>query len=70
MEGGQIWEVLILNTAELGRKFHEKNTIIDSNLKINISVKLMGSDQAFTGHSLLSKNKYCHCVSGIASDSV
>lgn len=54
MEGGQIWEILILNTAELGRNFHEKNTIIDPILKINISVKLVSFDQAFTGHTLLS----------------
>lgn len=69
IEGGQVRELLILNTAELGRKLHE-NTIIDSTLKINIWVKWVGFDQAFIRHSLLSKNKYCHCVSGIVSDSM
>lgn len=39
IEGGRIKEVLILSTAKLGRKFHEKNSVIESTLKINISVK-------------------------------
>ena len=69
-KGRQIREALMLSTAELGRKLHEKSIIIDSVLKMKICVKWVGFDQAFIEHSLLCNNKYCHCVSEIASDSM